>query len=367
MNDRFFENATVEPRPYSSKMPGTILDNLRGKLAAMQAFVLTRYGGHNSAKFCDVPRPKPGPNEVLVQVHSAGLNPVDYKFRQGKLWPIYHPKLPVVMGNELAGTVVVRGPKSNRFAVGDRIFVRGHKAQLGAFAEFAAVPEELAAKAPSNLDLVHAGGVPLAGLTALQVLRDELQVKPGQRLLITGGAGGVGTFAIQLAKSMGAEVWTTASLAGASLVQSLGADHVIDYTRQSIDSELRNLDGVFDTVGGHTLRQSFRVVKSNGKIVSIAGTPEPTTARKDLGRGRALTSLFWLASFRLRWLARRHSVQYRYYFMHGSGNDLAQLAQLIDAGKIRVVVDRVFDFGQIEDAFAYLEQGHARGKIIVKM
>ncbi|HEY2762258.1 MAG TPA: NADP-dependent oxidoreductase [Pirellulales bacterium] len=331
----------------------------------MRAFVLTKYGGRSSAIFRDVPQPKPAAHEVLVKVNSAGLNPVDYKFRQSKLWPVYHPKLPVVMGNELAGTVVECGIAAQRFAVGDRIFVRGHKAQLGAFAEFAAVPEELAAKVPDRLDFVAAGGVPLAGLTALQVLRDELQIKSGQRLLITGGAGGVGTFAIQLAKWMGAEVWTTASAAGAALVKSLGTDHVIDYTRQAIEKEVQNLDGVFDTIGGQTLRQSFRVVRTGGKVVSIAGTPEPTTARKDLGRGPALTALFWLASFRLRCLAWRHSVQYRYYFMHGNGADLAQLAQLIDEGRLRVVVDRVFDFDRIQEAFAYLEQGHAKGKVIV--
>jgi alcohol dehydrogenase len=333
----------------------------------MRAFALRKYGGPSSAILTEVSRPKLAANELLVEVCSAGLNPVDYKFRQGKLWPIYRPKFPVVMGNELAGTVVERGNSAGRFAVGDRIFVRGHKAQLGAFAEFAAVPEELAAKIPRGLNFFESGGVPLAGLTALQVLRDELHVKRGQHILITGGAGGVGTFAIQLAKSMGAEVSTTASSAGEALVRSLGADQVIDYTRQRIENELRDLDGVFDTVGGYTLRQSFHVVKPYGKVVSIAGTPEPTTAQKDLGRGTMLTALFWLVSLRLRWLARRNNVQYRYYFMHGSGEDLAQLAQLIDTGKLRVVVDRIFDFDQIREAFAYLEQNHAKGKVIVRM
>jgi NADPH:quinone reductase-like Zn-dependent oxidoreductase len=331
----------------------------------MRAFVLEKYGKPQSMRLCEMPRPWPEPTELLVRIRSAGLNPVDYKFRQGKLWPIYHPKLPVIMGNELAGTVVERGAGAGRFALGDRVFVRGHKAQLGAFAEFACVPEELTAKVPTALDFVHAGGVPLAGLTALQVLRDELQVRPGMRILITGASGGVGTFAIQLAKSMGADVTVTASPAGQALVRSLGADHVVDYTQQAFEQILQGLDGVFDLVGGDVLAKSFRVVKPGGKVVSIAGIPEPVTARNDLGRGWGLRSLFWLLSCRLRWLARRHQVVYRYYFMHGSAPDLEQLTQLIDQGKLRVIVDRVFPFAQTHEAFAYLEQGHAKGKVVV--
>ena len=210
--------------------------------------------------------------------------------------------------------------------------------------------------------------MPLAGLTALQVLRDELKVVPGMQILIAGASGGVGTFAVQLAKHMGAEVTATASPAGEALVRSLGADHVIDYTKNRIDQSLgRRFDGAFDLVGGKTLSHLFHVVKPGGKIVSIAGLPEPATARKDLGRGRGLQFLFWLLSARLRWLARRHRVAYRYYFMHGRAEDLGQLAKLIEQQKLRVVVDRIFPFAQIHEAFAYLEQGHAKGKIIVTM
>ena len=248
----------------------------------MKAFVLKHYGGPERMGFAEMPQPRPAPGEVLVRVHSAGLNPVDYKFRQGKLWPIYRPKLPVVMGNELAGTVVELGAGAHRFAIGDRIFVRGHKAELGAFAEFALALEELAAKVPDALNFDDAGGVPLAGLTALQTLRDELQVQPGMRLLITGGTGGVGTFAVQLAKVMGAEVSVTCSAAGGELAESLGADRVIDYHKQKIEDAVRDMDGALDLVGGETLKECFRVVKPGGKIVSIAGTPEPTTAERDI-------------------------------------------------------------------------------------
>jgi NADPH:quinone reductase-like Zn-dependent oxidoreductase len=247
----------------------------------MNAFVLKHYGGPQAAGFAEMPRPQLRLGDVLVRVHSAGLNPVDYKFRQGVLRPIYRPKLPAIMGNELAGTVVELGPDARRFALGDRIFVRGHKAELGAFAEFARVPEELAAKVPAALDFDHAGGVPLAGLTALQALRDELNVQSGMRLLISGATGGVGTFAIQLAKLMGAEVSVTCSQAGRALAKSLGADRVIDYHQEKIRDALRNMDGAFDLVGGATLKQCFRIVKPGGKIVSIATTEvsEPIVGR----------------------------------------------------------------------------------------
>jgi alcohol dehydrogenase len=333
----------------------------------MKAFVLKHYGGPEGMGFQELPQPRPGPGEVLVRVHSAGLNPVDYKFRQGMLWPIYRPKLPVVIGNELAGTVVELGAGAQRYSIAERIFVRGHKAELGAFAEFARAPEELAAKVPSALDFDSAGGVPLAGLTALQTLRNELNVSPGMRLLITGGTGGVGTFAIQLAKLMGAEVSVTCSTAGRELAESLGADRVIDYKTERLKDTVKDVDGALDLVGGETLKECFGVVKPGGKVVSIAGTPEPTTAKRDIAPTFGLKALFWVASWRLRRLARRRRVQYRYYFMHGSGSDLGELAALIEQGKLRVVVDRVFEFARIKEAFAYLEEGHAKGKVIVRM
>src|SRR4029079_3478516 len=166
---------------------------------------------------------------------------------------------------------------------------------------------------------------------------------------------------------LGAEVHVTTSPAGRLLVESLGADRVIDYTREAIEDASGNVDGVFDLVGGDTLMKSFQVVKAAGTIVSIAGIPEPTTARKDLGRGWGLAALFWVLSYRLRAVARKHRVRYRYYFMCGSGSDLDEIARLIDGQKLRVIVDRKFAFAQIAEAFSLLEQGHAKGKIIVTM
>jgi alcohol dehydrogenase len=220
---------------------------------------------------------------------------------------------------------------------------------------------------PDGLDLVAAAGLPLAGLTALQGLRDELHVQPGQKILIPGGAGGVGTFALQLARWLGAEVATTASPRGELLCRRLGADVVVDYTRERFEQVLPRQDGAFDLVGGDTLARCFAAVKPGAKVVSIAGLPEPQTARRDLGRGAGLAALFWLISLPTRLQARRHAASYRYLFMHPSGSELAELGSLVSQGKLEVVVDRVFPFAAIAEAFAYLEAGHAKGKVVVRM
>ncbi|PCC74464.1 alcohol dehydrogenase [Nannocystis exedens] len=336
-------------------------------MTTMRAYVMTRYGGPEAAELREVPVPEPGAGELRIRVHAAGLNPVDYKIREGQLRVIRRYPLPIVMGNELAGVVEACGPGVKQFAPGDRVFARVDKDALGAFAEYACVAESLVARMPARLDFATAAAVPLAGLTALQGLRDELHAGPGQRLFIPGGAGGVGTFALQLAKRFGAEVATTASPRGEAMVRRLGADVVVDYTRQPFEAVLKDYDGAFDLVGGDTLTRSFAVVKPGGLVLSIAGVPEPETARKDLGRGPGLAALFWAASLGLRLRGRARKVRYRYLFMHPSGPDLADLARRIDDGTLEVVVDRVVPFAQIGEAFAHLEAGHAKGKVVVRM
>lgn len=335
--------------------------------STMQALVLTRYGGPDAAELRDVPRPRAARGEVLVRVHAAGLNPVDYKTREGMLKVVQRYSLPTVMGNELAGVVEALGEDVTSFTPGDRVFARMPKEAMGGLAEYAVVPEQFLAKMPASIDFNTAAGVPLAGLTALQALRDELHVSQGSRIFIPGGAGGVGTFAIQLAKWLGAEVTTTASTRGRALVEELGAHVVIDYTTERFEEQLRDMDGAFDLVGGETLMKSFGVVKRGGKVVSIAGMPEPETARKDLGRGPFLRALFWLASYRIRAVARKHGVAYRYLLMHPDGAELAELADLIETKAIRPVIDRVFPLKDVAQAFAYLESGHAKGKVVVEI
>src|SRR6202047_5422443 len=331
----------------------------------MRAYVLKYYGGPEGALLMDVPAPTPRPRDILVEVRTAGLNPVDYKFRRGKLRAILRPKLPFVLGNELAGEVIAVGSDVKRFRVGDRVFGRVAKDRAGAFAEQACVDEDHAARSPRGLDFTAAAAVPLAALTALQALRDELGVKPGQRVFISGGAGGVGTFAIQIAKWLGAHVTTTASKRGEALVRSLGCDEVIDYTSQSISEAGRRFDAAFDLIGGKTLEQMFETMKPGTKIVSIAALPEPQTAIKDLAGGRTLTAMFWIISYGIRSRARRAGISYRYLFMHPSGSDLAQIAELIEQGKLKVTIDKAYPFAKISDALAYVESGRAKGKVVV--
>src|SRR5436190_13709224 len=219
----------------------------------MRAYVLKHYGGSEGSVIMDVPAPAPRPNDILVEVRAAGLNPVDFKFRQGKLRAILRPRLPFVLGNELAGDVIAVGGDVKRFHVGDRVFARVAKDRAGAFAEQACIDKDHAAPMPQELDFTAAAAVPLAGLTALQALRDELGVGPGQKVFISGGAGGVGTFAIQIAKWLGAEIATTASPRGEALVRSLGADRVVDYTSQRFEDVLGDFDAGLDLIGGDKL------------------------------------------------------------------------------------------------------------------
>lgn len=331
----------------------------------MRGFVLTRYGGPEVAELRDVPIPEPRAGEVRIAVKAAGLNPVDFKIREGKLKLISRFEVPIVFGSELSGVVEALGEGVEDFAIGDEVYARVAKDRLGAFAEKACVAASLVAKKPTKLDFDHAAALPLAALTSLQALRDELHLEEGQRIFIPGGAGGVGCFAIQLAKHFGAIVTTTASPRGKELVERMGADHVIDYTKQEFEEELRDQDAVFDLMGEDTLARSFGVLKRGCKVVSIAGIPEPTTALVDLKRGAGLAALFWFASIVTRFRAWTKGVHYRYLFMHPSGDDLRTLGKLVDDGKLEVVVDRVFPFDEIAEAFAYLQTGRAKGKVVV--
>jgi NADPH:quinone reductase-like Zn-dependent oxidoreductase len=320
----------------------------------------------------EVPEPTAGDGEVLIRVHAAGLNPVDYRVRQGWARPVWHLDLPLVAGSELSGVVKAVGAGATRFAVGDRVYARVDKLKLGAFARYAVVDESLVGRMPRSLDFEDAAGLPLAGLTALQGLRElpitpgELAIAPGDRVFISGGAGGVGTLAIQLAVWMGASVATTASPRGEELVKSLGAETVINYREQKFKDVLSDYDSAFVLTRGQDLTDSFDILKQGAKVVSAASI-DPTTARDNLGMGRLLTALVWVANTKIRRQSRRRGVSYRSLLMHPSGDDLDVLARLVDGGQLKPVTDRVFPFEQIPDAFAYLEEGHAKGKVIVRL
>lgn len=333
----------------------------------MKAYIIKAYGDAEAAQLTEFTVPELRANDLRIQVAAVGLNSVDFKTRDGMLKMIYNFDLPIVMGNELSGEVVEIGALVKNFKLGDQIVARVEKDRLGAFAEQVCIDETVAAHAPKSVQLVDAAALPLAALTALQALRDELGAGAGKHILITGGAGGVGTFAIQIAKHLGAEVTTTASPRGESLVREMGADHVIDYTQTDLADIDTKFDGVFDLIGGETLKACFGLVKRGTKVVSISGVPEPVTASKDLQAGLKLKIAFWLASFGLRRIATKFGVTYRYLFMHASGAELGELVQWVDAGKLKIIIDKKFEFAAMAEAMAYLEAGRAKGKVVVRV
>src|SRR2546426_2933560 len=235
----------------------------------MKALVFKRYGGPDRVTFADVPRPVPKPDEILVQVHAAGLNPVDNKIREGKMKPLLRFQLPATLGSDLAGVVLEVGRDVTRFKPGDAVFASIFGLRTGALAEFAVVPESVAALKPANLDFVQAASIPMVGLTSWQVLKERANLRAGQKVFIPAGAGGVGTFAIQLAKHLGAKVGTTTSTGNVELVRSLGADEVVDYKKQEFEKVLRGYDAVLGTVRGDALEKSIDILKPRGTVVSL--------------------------------------------------------------------------------------------------
>lgn len=332
----------------------------------MKAFLLDRYGKKERVRIGEVPDPEVREGDVLVQVHAAGVNPVDFKIRNGELKVVLPYRLPLILGNDVAGVVVRVGPRVRRFKPGDEVYARPEKDRIGTFAELISMNEDAVAIKPQKLTMEEAASIPLVGLTAWQALIEKAGLKKGQRVLIHAGSGGVGTFAIQLAKHVGAVVAATTSTANLDWVKALGADIVIDYSTDDFATVLSDYDVVLDSLGGEALEKSLRVLKPGGKLVSISGPPDPDFAR-DLGSSWMLRQVMRLLSYRIRKKARHHRVSYSFLFMKANGDQLRQIGRLIDSGSIRPVVDRVFAFESTNEALAYVERGRAKGKVVVKV
>lgn len=333
----------------------------------MKAFVVERYGDADTVRAGDMPDPRMGENDVLVQIRAASVNPLDLKTRDGNLKAILPYRVPFVLGNDLAGDVVAVGASVTRFAIGAEVYARPDKNRIGTFAELIAVHQDDVATKPATLTMEEAASIPLVGLTSWQALVERANLQPGQKVLIHAGSGGVGTVAIQLAKHLGATVATTTSTANIDLVKGLGADVVVDYKKQAFETVLHDYDVVLDTLGGATLEKSLQVLKPGGKVISIAGPPDPAFG-KELGANPIIRLAMAVLSFRTRQRARRHHVTYSYLFMKASGDQLREITSLIDAGTIRPVVDRVFAFESTREALAYVEEGRAKaGKVVVRM
>jgi NADPH:quinone reductase-like Zn-dependent oxidoreductase len=332
----------------------------------MKAFIVDRYGKKGGVRIGEMPNPELRDDDVLVQIHAASVNPLDFKIRDGEFKLLLPYRLPLILGNDLAGVVVRVGSRVRRFKPGDEVYARPDQDPIGAFAEFISMNEDAVANKPKELTMEEAASIPLVGLTAWQALIERANLKKGQKVLIHAGSGGVGTFAIQLAKHVGAIVATTTSTANLDWVKRLGADIVIDYRQDDFETILRDYDVVLDTLGGETLKKSLRVLKPGGKLISLSGPPDPDFA-KDIGSTWSLRLVMRLLSYRIRKKAKRHHVSYSFLFMRASGDQLREIGSLIDSGIIRPVVDRVFPFASTKEALVYVEKGRAKGKVIVKV
>lgn len=332
----------------------------------MKAFIVDKYKSKTGLRLVEMPVPELREDEVLVEVHAAGVNLLDAKIRNGEFKAILPYRVPFVLGHDVAGVVVRVGPRVRQFKTGDEVYSRTDDFRIGTFAEFVAVKGNSLAIKPRELTMEEAASIPLVGLTAWQALVEKAKLKKGQKVFIQAGSGGVGTFAIQLAKHLGATVATTTSAANIALVKRLGADVVIDYKTQDFEDVLRDYDVVLNSQDGKTLEKSLRVLKGGGKLISISGPPDPEFGKEISAPGFVKLAMRLLSSG-VRRKAHRRGIGYSFLFMKANGAQLRQITSLIEGGAIRPVIDKVFPFESTNEALAYVEAGRAKGKVVIKV
>ncbi|MCK3828108.1 NADP-dependent oxidoreductase [Pseudomonas sp. W2Aug9] len=331
----------------------------------MKAFSIERYG-KQTGRITEAPTPVVGEHDVLVQVHASSVNVLDAKIAKGEFKLILPYALPLILGNDLAGVVLSVGAAVRRFKPGDEVYGRPPQQRIGTFAELIAVREDALARKPANITMEQAAALPPVALTAWQVLVETARLKKGQKVFIHAGSGGVGSIAIQLAKHLGAFVATTTSTANVEWVKALGADLVIDYKQQNFETLLNDYDVVLNSLGPDALAKSLDILKPGGQLISISGPPTQAFAREQ--------QLSWLLglvmgvlSSDIRRKARKQGVRYDFLFMRASGAQLDELTALVEAGIIKPVIDRTFPFESTAQALSYVEQGRAKGKVVITM
>lgn len=329
----------------------------------MEAVRIHKYGKKSQPHLEEVSIPEIDENEVLVKIHAASVNPIDFKAAQGGIMRLFfNEKTPYTIGHDFAGEVVKIGKCVTAFRVGEKVY--GMK--LGAFAEYVAVTENQMAMMPNHLSYEEAAALPMAGLTSYQALHDYMHLSQNQKVLIQAGSGGVGSFAIQLAKAIGAYVATTTSNKNRTFVEKLGADKVIDYHHENFNDVLHDYDGVFDTLGGDQLMKAFKILKPHGTVVSINGIPDERTAA-ELGAPLWKKWLMAFAARKINKAAEEHHAYYRFIFTRDSRQQLNKIRKLVEAKKIHPVIDKIFDLAETKDALEYIHEGHARGKVVIKV
>ncbi len=332
----------------------------------MQAFTVDRYGKNRPLRLVERPTPELRHDEVLVQVHAAGVNLLDAKLRNGEFKLLLPYRTPFVLGHDVAGIVVETGPSVRQFQPGDAVYARPDDLCIGTFAEFVAVKASSLAFKPKNLSMEEAASIPLVALTAWQALVEKAKLQQGHKVFIQAGSGGVGTLAIQLAKHLGATVATTAGTDNVAWVKSLGADVVVDYKTEDFERILSGYDAVLNSQDDETLTKSLNVLRSGGRLISISGPPDPAFA-EEIKAPWVVRQVMRALSARVRSKAQKRNIDYSFLFMKSSGSQLQQITQLIESGAIRPVVDKVFPFAATNEAMAFVENGHAKGKVVIKV
>jgi len=332
----------------------------------MKAYTISRYSKEDKLHLTDVSEPVLTENDVLVEVHSASINLLDAKLKNGEFKLLLPYKFPFILGHDVAGVVTKVGSKVSRFKIGDEVFARPADFRIGTFAEYIAIHQNDVALKPKNISMEQAASIPLVALTVWQAFIEKAKLTKGQKVFIQAGSGGVGTIAIQLAKHLGATVATTTSTNNFELVKSLGADVVIDYKTQDFETILKDYDLVLNSQDDKTLEKSLRILKKGGKIISISGPPDVAFA-KEIGLNLLFRTVLFFLSKKVKKQAKQLSVDYSFLFMQANGKQLSEISSLIETGIIRPVVDKVFPFEQMNEAMSYIQSGRAKGKVIVKV
>jgi len=332
----------------------------------MKAFLLKRYGKRSTLESALVPDPRPAPGDVLVQIHAAGINLLDAKIRDGGFKLILPYKLPLILGHDIAGTVLEVSAGVRHFKPGDRVFARLDDFRIGAFAEQVAVRESSLAPLPANLSMEEAASLPLVALTAWQALVETAAVKPGQKVFIQAGSGGVGTVAIQLAKHLGATVATTTSQANIDLVRDLGADVIVDYRKDDFSKVLKGYDVALISQGADSLRDALKILKPGAKLITISGPPDPAFGAR-IKAPLPVRLIMRALSFGIRRRSRKLGIDFSFLFMRADGSQLGEIAKLLEATKLKPVLDRVLPIDEVNQALALVEAGRTKGKIVLKV
>jgi len=332
----------------------------------MKAFTIQRYSKTDILELVEVPEPRIKDDEVLVEIYSASVNQLDSKLKSGEFKLLLPYKFPLILGHDVAGVVVKTGSKVKNFKVGDEVFSRVPDFQIGAFAEMIAINENFVAPKPKNISMEEASSIPLVGLTVWQAFLEKANLKKGQKVFIQAGSGGVGTFAIQLAKHLGAFVATTTSEKNFDLVKQLGADVVINYKTQDFENILKDYDLVLNSQDQTTLEKSLKILKTGGKIISISGPPDAAFAKEN-GLNVFMKIIISFLSSKTKKLAKKQNVDYAFLFMQANGKQLTEIGKLIEADIIKPIIDKIFPFEQTNDAISYVESGRAKGKVIIKI